>query len=64
LRIATGGDAPLSAATLRAETLDDVERAAVERALREHAWNVTRTAQALGLTRQALYRRMEKFRLT
>ena len=52
------------AAHARAETLDEVERATIERALREHAWNVTRAAQALGLTRQALYRRMEKFRLT
>ncbi|MDB5072281.1 MAG: two component, sigma54 specific, transcriptional regulator, Fis family [Candidatus Eremiobacteraeota bacterium] len=46
------------------DTLDAVERVAVERALREHAWNVTRAAQALGLTRQALYRRMEKFGFT
>jgi transcriptional regulator of acetoin/glycerol metabolism len=53
-----------SAANPRAETLDEVERATIERALREHSWNVTRAAQALGLTRQALYRRMEKFRLT
>jgi DNA-binding NtrC family response regulator len=53
-----------SAAAVPAGTLDDVERATVERALRDHAWNVTRAAHALGLTRQALYRRMEKFRLT
>jgi len=52
------------AANARAETLDEVERATIERALREHGWNVTRAAQTLGLTRQALYRRMEKFRLT
>jgi DNA-binding NtrC family response regulator len=56
---------PAGAATgARAETLDEVERATIERALQEHGWNVTRAAQALGLTRQALYRRMEKFRLT
>jgi DNA-binding NtrC family response regulator len=53
-----------SAANVRAETLDEVEGAMIERALRDHGWNVTRAAQALGLTRQALYRRMEKLRLT
>ena len=53
-----------STAAARPETLDEVERATIERALREHSWNVTRAAQALGLTRQALYRRMEKFLLT
>ena len=51
-------------ASARGETLDDVERATVERALHEHGWNVTRAAQSLGVTRQALYRRMEKFGLT
>jgi DNA-binding NtrC family response regulator len=54
----------VSAANPRAETLDEAERSMIERALREHGWNVTRAAQALGLTRQALYRRMEKFRLS
>jgi len=59
LRIAEA-PAPASA---RGATLDDVERASVERALHEHGWNVTRAAQSLGVTRQALYRRMEKFGL-
>ena len=60
LRIA---EAPVPASA-RGATLDDVERASVERALHEHGWNVTRAAQSLGVTRQALYRRMEKFGLT
>jgi two-component system response regulator HydG len=65
LRIASAGDdaAPSGGGAPRGETLDDVERATVERALREHGGNVTRAAQMLGLTRQALYRRMEKFGL-
>jgi DNA-binding NtrC family response regulator len=58
------GDSERPAHAAGGETLDAVERATVERALREHAWNVSRAAQALGLTRQALYRRMEKFGLT
>jgi two-component system response regulator HydG len=64
LRIAGAGDAASSGGVARAETLDEIERATVERALREHGWSVTRAAQTLGLTRQALYRRMEKFGLT
>jgi DNA-binding NtrC family response regulator len=64
LSLTGGATAAAPAANARAETLDEVERATIERALREHGWNVTRAAQALGLTRQALYRRMEKFRLT
>ena len=64
LRLAAHDDAAPLVGVPRGDTLDDVERATVERALRDHGWNVTRAAQALGLTRQALYRRMEKFRLT
>ncbi|HEY2743479.1 MAG TPA: sigma-54 dependent transcriptional regulator [Polyangia bacterium] len=58
----TGETKPLESGA-RSETLDDLERSAVERALHDHGWNVTRAAQALGVTRQALYRRMEKFGL-
>jgi DNA-binding NtrC family response regulator len=44
-------------------TLEELERAMVERALKEHKGNVSRAATALGLSRAALYRRMEKFGL-
>jgi two-component system response regulator RegA len=40
--------------------LDAVERQAIERALARHAGNISKTAAALGLTRPALYRRMDK----
>ena len=40
--------------------LDQVEREMIERALAEHAGNLTRAAEALGLSRGALYRRLEK----
>ena len=43
--------------------LDDVEKAAIVRALEQHGGNVSRTAGALGLTRTSLYRRMEKYGL-
>ena len=43
--------------------LDAVERAAIARALEKHKNNVSRAAEALGLTRASLYRRMEKYGL-
>ena len=43
--------------------LDAVEKAAVIRALERHNNNVSRAAEALGLTRTSLYRRMEKYGL-
>jgi len=43
--------------------LDEVEKAAVIRALERHDKNISRAAQALGLTRTSLYRRMEKYGL-
>jgi len=46
-----------------AMTLDEVERGMVQKALRHHAGNLTRAAEALGLSRAALYRRIEKYGL-
>jgi two-component system, NtrC family, response regulator HydG len=46
-----------------ASKLDDVEREAIVRALEAHHRNISRAAQALGLTRASLYRRMEKYGL-
>jgi DNA-binding NtrC family response regulator len=43
--------------------LDTVERQAIIRALEKHKNNVSRAADALGLTRASLYRRMEKYGL-
>jgi transcriptional regulator of acetoin/glycerol metabolism len=43
--------------------LADSERAMIAAALREHRHNVTHAAAALGLTRGALYRRMERYGL-
>ncbi len=40
--------------------LDSLEKRAVESALRRHQGNVSRAAHQLGITRAALYRRMEK----
>lgn len=43
-----------------APTLDSLEKRALERALDEAGGNMSQAARALGLTRQSLYRRMEK----
>lgn len=50
----------LSLNTLHLETL---ERTAVETALKKHQGNISHAANELGLTRTALYRRMEKYDL-
>lgn len=43
--------------------LEENERTVIEAALREHHHNVTHAATALGLSRGALYRRMERYDL-
>jgi DNA-binding NtrC family response regulator len=43
--------------------LDEMEKATIERALLKHGFNISRTAEELGLTRASLYRRMEKYGL-
>ena len=43
--------------------LDELEREAVARALKDHRRNISRAANALGVTRASLYRRMQKYGL-
>jgi DNA-binding NtrC family response regulator len=40
--------------------LDYLEKETIQKALRKHGFNISRTARELGLTRASLYRRMEK----
>lgn len=44
-------------------TLDQVERHMIEKAMEEHQGNLSRVAKALGLSRFALYRRLEKHQI-
>ncbi len=44
-------------------TLEEMERAMIVKCLRHYEGNVTRVAEALGLSRAALYRRFEKYGL-
>ena len=57
------GDATPESAPDRARTLDEVERDAIRAALAAHGGNVVQAAKALGLSRSALYRRLERYGL-
>ena len=52
----TGDGAPL----LEQMSLEEVERILVQKAMARYAGNVSRAARALGLSRSALYRRLER----
>ena len=57
-----GGDSRRDALPeVGAMTLDDIEKAMIVKALRHHGGNISKVAEALGLSRAALYRRFEKF---
>ncbi|MEM9303958.1 MAG: sigma-54 dependent transcriptional regulator [Pseudomonadota bacterium] len=58
------GSAESDSGTFEGMTLDEVERTLIQRSLLQHEGNVSRAAQALGLSRAALYRRLEKFGLS
>jgi DNA-binding NtrC family response regulator len=58
--LALGPDAVGGAAPLDKLTLEEVERELIRRALQRHDGNVSEAAKALGLSRSALYRRLER----
>ncbi len=49
--------------TLEDMSLDEVERLLIQKALARYNGNVSHAAKALGLSRSALYRRLERYRL-
>lgn len=67
VRRAAGAEPIHAGASMRAadmpekRTLEEMERDAVADALRRNPGNLSAAAAALGITRQSLYRRMEKF---
>ena len=42
-------------------TIDEIEKAMIEKSLRHHQGNLSRVAESLGLSRAALYRRLERY---
>jgi len=63
LQLDYGDAAPSGGSVAIAPTilnLDHLEKDTIQKALRKHGFNISRTASELGLTRASLYRRMEK----
>jgi len=58
------GDGADSLPPVGAMTMDEVEEAMIRKSLRHHDGNISKTAESLGLSRAALYRRLEKHRIT
>ena len=56
-------EAPNDDLTTDTLNLDLIEQAAVRKALSKHGGNISRAAQELGISRKALYRRIEKYGL-
>lgn len=54
---------PVGIASAETLNLDEVEKAAIVKALNLHNGNISKAAAELGLTRASLYRRMEKYGL-
>jgi DNA-binding NtrC family response regulator len=46
------------------KTLEEIERQHLEATLRFHQWNLQATARHLGITRDTLYRKIEKYKLS
>jgi DNA-binding NtrC family response regulator len=53
--------AAVSSPVAQTMQIDDMERQLIQRAMQTHQGNITDVARELGLSRQALYRRLEKF---
>jgi two-component system, NtrC family, response regulator len=56
-----GGGARDQLPAVGSMTMDEIERAMIVKSLRHHRGNLSRVAEALGLSRAALYRRLEKY---
>jgi DNA-binding NtrC family response regulator len=61
-RLAAAAAAAAPAPTAETATLEDVERQTILRALKEHGYNRTETARALGISRRTLVYRIQHFR--
>lgn len=57
-------DTVAASSSLAGMTLDEVERQTILQALERHKGNLSQVATALGISRAALYRRLEKYNIT
>jgi len=57
------GDAADALPAVGKMTVDELARAMIEKSLRHHQGNISKAADSLGLSRAALYRRLEKYRI-
>ena len=64
LDIAPGAGPPATSAPHANQTLEQAEQAMIRNALDQCQGNIQRTAEVLGVSRGALYRRLEKYGLT
>jgi two-component system NtrC family response regulator len=44
-------------------TMDEIEKAMIVKSMKHHGGNISRVAESLGMSRAALYRRLEKYGL-
>jgi DNA-binding NtrC family response regulator len=56
-----GGEAETALPEVGSMTLDEIERAMILKSLQYHAGNLSRVAESLGMSRAALYRRLDKY---
>jgi len=56
-----GGPAPDRLPPVGSMTMEDIERRMIEKSIVHHEGNLTRVAASLGLSRAALYRRLDKY---
>jgi DNA-binding NtrC family response regulator len=61
-RIRDAAPRPASPLTADVERLDEMERLAIQQALRQHGGNRTETAKSLGISRRALLYKLQRFR--
>jgi DNA-binding NtrC family response regulator len=61
-RVRAAAEQPVAAETADPARLEEIERQAIMQALRQHEFNRTETAKALGISRRALLYKLQRFR--
>jgi len=61
-RVRAAGEQPAATKPAESDRLDEIERQAILQSLRQHGFNRTETARALGISRRALIYKLQKWR--